>query len=83
MKKSLDKEVDRKLNDLYYREQKLFRRSRDPGYSDERFSEDVKDFLEYCIEERKNWAQKGYESEDFWRYAFHLGKKIMRWGKKY
>lgn len=81
MKKSIEKKVDKKLNVLHYKEQKLHRKLRKS--SPEEISEDIKNFLEYCVEERKNWANKNYEKDEFWAYAFHLGEKIIKWGNKY
>ena len=84
MEKNLEKELENKLSKLYLKEQRLYLRSKSNFYKKETIHEDIKNFLEYCISERKEWARREDLGEgDFWKYAFYLGNQIMRWGKKY
>jgi len=83
MENSLEKEVEDKLYKLYSKENMLRLKSKNPFYNKDKFSNDIKNFLEYCIEERKKWAQEGYKGEEFWEYASYLGNMIMKWGKRY
>lgn len=83
MYNALEKEVEEKLTKLYSKEARLYFKAKNPFYKKENFSKDIRDFLEYCIKERKEWAKKHPDNEEFWEYASYLGKKIMYWGGKY